>query len=264
MIVVKVGGEVLARNLNEIVESVGKRSHEGIVLVHGGGNIVTELCKRMGIETKFVTSPEGVRSRYTSRDEIEVYVMVMAGKINKRVVSQLSSRGIKSIGISGADGPTAIAERKDKIVIVDERGRKRVIDGGYTGRIVEIRKELINLLLDNGFTVVVAPIAVNEKGELLNVDADQMAFKLSSAIGAEKLVMLTDVPGVIIDNHVVKRIRACEASELTKKVGFGMNRKLMSAINAIDQGVGEVIISSGLVKDPLSCALAGDGTTISS
>jgi acetylglutamate/LysW-gamma-L-alpha-aminoadipate kinase len=263
MIVVKVGGEVLARNLDGIVESVGRRADRGIVLVHGGGIIVTELCKRMGVEPKFVTSPEGLRSRYTDRDEIEVYVMAMAGKINKRIVSGLLSRGVKSVGISGVDGPTAIAERKERIVIVDERGRKRVIDGGYTGRIVEIRTELIDLLLSNGFTVVIAPVAVDVKGNLLNVDADQMAFKLSSAVRADKLVMLTDVPGVLINNCVIERIRVHEVNEMTKRVGFGMNRKLMSAANAIEQGVKEVIISSGLVEDPLAHALAGGGTIIS-
>ncbi|MGC9021355.1 MAG: [LysW]-aminoadipate/[LysW]-glutamate kinase [Candidatus Methanodesulfokora sp.] len=264
MIVVKVGGEVLARNIDGIVDSVGRRAGEGIVLVHGGGNIVTELCKKMGIEPKFVISPEGLRSRYTDSDEMEVYVMAMAGKINKRVVSSLLSRGVKSVGISGVDGPTAIAERKERIIIVDERGRKRAIDGGYTGRIVEVRTELIDLLLNSGFTVVMAPIAVDKSGNMLNVDADQMAFKLSSAMRADKLVMLTDVPGVLIENNVVRRIRTCEMDELIKKVGFGMNRKLMSAANAIEQGVKEVIISSGLVKDPLANALAGGGTIISS
>lgn len=263
MIVVKVGGEVLARNIDGIVESIGRRAEEGIIMVHGGGNIVTEICRRMGIEPKFVVSPEGVRSRYTDRDEIEVYIMAMAGKINKRVVSGLISRGVKSVGISGADGPTAIAERKEKIVVVDERGRKRAIDGGYTGRIVKIRTELIDLLLNKGFTVVMAPIAVDERGDLLNVDADQMAFKLSSAVRADKLVMLTDVPGVLVDNNVVRRIRSHEVNEVIKRVGFGMNRKLMSAANAIEQGVKEVIISSGLVEDPLSNALAGGGTVIS-
>jgi len=265
MIVVKVGGNVIARNLSKVVESISRRAREGsLVVVHGGGSIVTDFCRRVGVEPKFVTSPDGVRSRYTDRDELEVYVMVMAGKINKEIVSGMVLRGVKSIGITGADGPTLIAERKKRIVVIDERGRKRVIEGGYTGRIVEVRADFINLLLGNGFTVVIAPIAIDNEGNLLNVDADQVAFKLSSALKVDKLIILTDVPGLLIDGNVVRSLNVSEVSSVISKVGTGMNRKLIEAVNAIESGVKEVVISSGLVDDPLTHALEGYGTVITS
>jgi malate dehydrogenase (oxaloacetate-decarboxylating) len=151
-----------------------------VIVVHGGGDEVTEMCKKLGIEPKFVISPEGIRSRYTDRDELEVYVMVMAGKINKLIVTKLNMLGVKAVGISGADGPTLIAERKKRIVIVDERGRKRVIGGGCTGRITYVEVRLLQILLDSGYIVVVAPIAINlSEGTMLNVDGDQVAYAIA-------------------------------------------------------------------------------------
>ncbi|MEM2376843.1 MAG: [LysW]-aminoadipate/[LysW]-glutamate kinase, partial [Sulfolobales archaeon] len=136
MYVVKVGGKVLDSNLVNVVASISRvASQNPLVVVHGGGNVVTKFCERLGVEPKFVTSPEGIRSRYTDKDELEVYVMVMAGKLNKEIVSGLVVRGVKAVGLTGADGPALLAERKKRIIIIDERGRKRVIDGGYTGKV---------------------------------------------------------------------------------------------------------------------------------
>ncbi|MEM0362034.1 MAG: [LysW]-aminoadipate/[LysW]-glutamate kinase [Sulfolobales archaeon] len=266
MYVVKVGGKVLEKNLLGVVESVSREaSKTPMVLVHGGGNVVTEYCRRLGIEPKFVTSPEGIRSRYTDRDELEVYVMVMAGKLNKGIVASLISKGVKAVGITGADGPTLIAERKKRIVIIDERGRKRVIDGGYTGRVVSVNSNLLRTFLGSGYTVVVAPIAVDVDGNMLNVDADQVAFNISSTLKVDKLVILTDVPGVLINGEVLKRIKADEVEEMVSKgmVGAGMNRKLIEAANSVRSGVGEVVIASGLVEDPLGEVLKGSGTVVS-
>ncbi len=264
MYVIKVGGKVLDRNLPKVVESISRElSKTPIVLAHGGGNVVTEYCRRLGVEPKFVTSPEGIRSRYTDRGELEVYVMVMAGKLNKEIVAGLVARGVKAVGITGADGPTLIAERKKRIVVIDERGRKRVIDGGYTGRVVSVNSDLLKTFLSNGYTVVVAPIAIDDEGNMLNVDADQVAFKISSTLRVDKLIILTDVPGVFVDGEVVKHIKADEVGDILSKVGAGMNRKLIEALNAIRSGVGEVVITSGIVEDPVGEVLRGNGTVVS-
>jgi len=263
MYVIKVGGKVIDKNLPGVIESVSKEAKNGpLIFIHGGGNVVTEYCKRIGIEPRFVVSPEGIRSRYTDRDELEVYVMVMAGKINKEIVSGLVLRGVKSVGISGADGPTLIAERKKRIIVVDERGRKRAIDGGFTGRIVSVDTRLIDSLLGSGYTIVMAPIAIDGEGNMLNVDADQVAFKVASSLRADKLVILTDVPGVMINNEVIRTINASEVGEIVPKVGAGMNRKLLEASNALMSGVKEVVIASGLTEDPVRDALNGKGTVL--
>ncbi len=263
VVVIKAGGKALNKNLGGIVEDLIKLSkRDEVVFIHGGGNVVTEMCRRLGIEPKFVTSPEGIRSRYTDESELRVYVMVMSGEINKALVSKLTASGVKAVGISGADGPTLVAERKKRIVIVDERGRKIAIDGGYTGRIVSVDTTLLKLLTSSGYVVVVSPIAVDPQGTLLNVDGDQAAYAIAVAMKAENLILLTDVEGVIIDGEVIKEIKSSEVNNVVNKVGAGMNRKLLLACKAVNEGVGKAVISSGLTNNPISDALTGKGSVI--
>lgn len=263
VIVVKVGGRALRSNIDGLTKDIARlQQHENIVFVHGGGDMVTEMCKKLGVEPKFVVSPEGIRSRYTDENELEVYIMVMAGKVNKLIVSKLIALNVKAIGISGADGPVLIGERKKKLVIVDERGRKRVIDGGYTGRIVRVEADLLRKLLSEGYVVVVAPIAIDSEGTLLNVDGDQAAYAIASTLRVDTLVILTDVEGVIVDGNVVRKIMVSQIDEMVKCIGFGMNRKVMLAKKSIEDGVGKVIISSGLSENPVTKALKGEGTII--
>ena len=264
MIVVKAGGRVLERNLDGVLKSLAKRSSEGmkIVFVHGGGDVVTRFEEKMGIEPKFVISPQGIKSRYTDERELEVYVMVMAGKLNKEIVAKLQSLGVEAIGLSGADGGLLRAERKKRIVIIDERGRKRAIQGGFTGSIKNVNTKLLEKLLNLGYLVVVSPIALGSEHELLNVDADQVAASIARAMKAEKLLILTDVEGVIIDGRIVSRISVGEVEELQPKIGVGMNRKVMMCARAVTEGVGAAIISSGLIDDPLLALEKECGTKI--
>uniref|UniRef100_A0A7J3ZL57 Putative [LysW]-aminoadipate/[LysW]-glutamate kinase n=1 Tax=Fervidicoccus fontis TaxID=683846 RepID=A0A7J3ZL57_9CREN len=264
-VVVKVGGRILKEGLDNILESVAGlyRSGYRVVFVHGGGDVVTEYCKKMGIESKFVVSPSGIRSRYTDRQELEVYVMVMAGLINKTVVARLERREVKAVGLCGADASIAEAERKKRILVVDEKGRKRIIEGGYTGRIVRVNTEIVETLLKQGYVPVVAPIAIGD-GELLNVDGDQMASRLAVGISADALVFLTDVPGIIYEGKLVRKLSTKEAEALAQKIGFGMNRKVMLAAEAVEQGVSRAIIASGMVDNPVERALRGEGSVIES
>ncbi|MEM1873721.1 MAG: [LysW]-aminoadipate/[LysW]-glutamate kinase, partial [Acidilobaceae archaeon] len=226
-----------------------------IVVVHGGGDIVSEYSKRMGVEPQIVVSPSGVRSRYTSREELEVYVMTMAGKINKEMVSRLVARGVRAVGVSGADGPTLLAERKERIIVVDERGRRRVLEGGYTGRIESVDASLLSSLIEKGYLVVVAPIAVSREGVLLNVDGDQAASRIAASLKASKLIALSDVDGLILEGSLVERVRVEELRSLLPRVGPGMNRKLLHVVEALEAGVGEAVIASGLGEKPVSRAL---------
>jgi acetylglutamate/LysW-gamma-L-alpha-aminoadipate kinase len=262
VIVVKVGGRALASNMENLARSVAARSGMGIVFVHGGGGLVTEYSERMGIRPTIVTSPSGIRSRYTDERELEVYTMVMAGKINKELTSAMQRFGAKAVGISGVDGGLLVAERKKRIVVIDERGRKRVIPGGYTGSIRRVNEGLLRILLDAGYTPVVAPLALGLEGELLNVDGDQAAASIAVALRAEQLVMLSDVEGVILNGRVVERFTASEAHQATQSIGPGMNRKLMLAADAARSGVGLVRIANGLGEDPLDCLDGGRGTVV--
>ncbi|TRM87730.1 acetylglutamate kinase, partial [Sulfolobus sp. A20-N-G8] len=216
MIVIKIGGRVVKNSLDKVVDDI-VNIKEKLILIHGGGDIVTEYSKKMGIEPTFVTSPEGIKSRYTSREELDIYVMTMS-LINKQIVSKLLSLGKNTIGISGVDGGLLIAERKKKIVIIDERGKKRLIDGGYTGKVKEIRGDVINNLLMLFDAIILSPFALDIEEKLpLNIDADQAAFAISKAVKPETLVMLSDVEGVLVDNKVINKLTAEEARELASK-----------------------------------------------
>ncbi len=264
-LVVKVGGRALRANMQEILRDLARLVLEAgrrAVLVHGGGDIVTEFSKKLGIEPKFVVSPSGIRSRYTSREELEVYVMVMAGKINKEIVGGLTALGVQAIGLSGADARLLEAERKKRIIIIDERGRKRVIEGGFTGKITRVNTGVAEKLLDLGYTLVVSPIAINSDGTLLNVDADQAACAIAGALRAEELVMLSDVDGLILDEKVVPKLGASEIESILPRVGVGMNRKLLMIREALAKGVGKAVIASGLVENPVTKALSGAGTVV--
>lgn len=262
MILVKAGGRALASNRNRILDSVAAKASLGVVFVHGGGDIVSAYEKKMGIEPKIVMSPSGVRSRLTDAEEIEVYAMVMAGKLGKEIAAYLNSRGVRAVNISGVDGAVVKAQRKKKIVVVDERGRKRIIDGGYTGTITEVDAKLIIELVNLGYLLVLSPVAIGDEGELLNVDGDSAAAAVASAVKVEKLYLLTDVEGVMLDGRLVEKMSAHEALNVVERIGPGMNRKVMMAAKAVQSGVKQVHICSGLVDDPIAEADGGKGTVI--
>lgn len=265
LLVVKIGGSLLESSipegfLGDVKNSLGRSR---LILVHGGGRIVTNLAAKLGKEQVFVTSPQGFRSRYTDKETVEIYAMGMAGLANKALVSALASRGIPAVGISGLDGPTIRARRKKDLIIVDERGRKKRIDGGYTGTIVEVDAKLLRALLDGGFLPVVAPLALGEEFEFLNVDGDRAAAQIAGAMGADALVLLTDVKGLILDGELVPKLTRGEAEAILGKVGPGMITKVHAAIQAIERGVKRVVIASGQEPEPIRSAVElGMGTVI--
>jgi len=260
MIVVKAGGRVIKNNFDNVIKSI-INVNDKVIFVHGGGDQVTETSKKLGVEPKFVISPEGIKSRYTTKEELEVFIMVMS-LISRQALAKISSHK-KAIAITGADGEAVIAERKKKIIIIDERNRKRIIDGGYTGKIKSVNVDLFKNLLSQFDVIIVAPLAYDkEEGTLLNVDGDQMAFAIASSLKSDVLILLTDVEGVLVDNKVVPKLSVAEAKELSKKVGTGMNRKLLMSTEAIENGVKKVIISSGLSPSPIEDALKDKGTVV--
>ena len=262
--VLKVGGTVLDEGFTEsFIEDIKRNlSQTRIVLVHGGGNKVTQIASKMGKEQKFLVSPEGFRSRYTDRDTMEIFTMVMAGKINKRIVSSFLAHGIQAVGITGIDGGSVKASRKRRIVAVDQTGRKRLVDDSYTGKIESIDIKLLSLLLENGYTPVVAPIVISDEFEELNVDGDRMAAHIAGSLRAERLVLLTDVEGLVLNGKLIPRLTLQEAESTLSAIGKGMITKIHAAIEAVKLSVGEAVIMSGLQEDPISKSLSGTSGTV--
>lgn len=236
-------------DLKEIIKD------HSVILVHGGGVEVTEIASKLGKEQKFIMSPDGFRSRYTDKETVEIYTMVMAGKLNKQIVLALEAQGINAVGLSGLDSGILRAERKTKLVAVDERGRKKVIDGGYTGKITQVNTGILSLLLGEGYLPIVTPIALSQAYDPLNVDGDRTAAILAGALKADKLILLTDVEGVVLNGVCVSKFSSTMVREVLPTIGGGMSTKVHAGLEALDQGVKEVLVTSGLVKQPITLAL---------
>jgi len=263
MIVIKIGGSIVEGLHSSILDDFSELyKKEKIVVVHGGGKDVTNIATQMGKEQKFIVSPEGKQSRYTDKETSMIFTMVMSGKVNKNITAMLSSKGIPSVGITGIDGETIRAVRKKKLVILNEKGRKMVIDGGYTGKVSDIDPKLISVLLDNGYLPVVSPIALGEDYEFLNIDGDRAAANIAGALKSDIVIFITNVSGLMMEEKLVNNLTLEEASKLLPKIGPGMEKKVLASTEALTLGVKKTIIASGLVKNPILSALAHNNCTV--
>lgn len=256
VIVVKYGGaafddELLspsaARNLTDLAHS-GRR----LLLVHGGGRAVTEEAARRGIPTRFV---DGLR--VTDRDMLDVVRTVMVGRINKDLVGQLGRGGVRAIGLSGEDGAliTARAVRRDGGV-----------DLGYVGEPAEVRTDVLHMVWQAGMVPVVASVAADEAGVPHNINADSAAASLAAALGAERLVYVTDVDGLRKDpadpDSRILGLSSLELDELlrTRPPAGGMLPKLTAALGALRSGVRQVRIVGAREEDAVLLAATTDST----
>jgi [amino group carrier protein]-L-2-aminoadipate 6-kinase len=264
IVVVKIGGtegvdfSAVCRDAAGLV-SQGKR----LVLIHGGSAEANALGEALGHPPRFITSPSGFTSRYTDRRTLEIYVMAVNGKINTLLTEQLQTLGVNAFGLSGLDGRLMEATRKDAIQSV-ENGKRIVVRDDFTGKIEKVNASIIDALLDSGFTPVVAPLAVSAKGEALNVDGDRAAAMIAAALGAEMLILLTAVPGLMSafpdERSLIRTVGRGQFEQVMSYAQGRMKKKVLGAEEALKGGVGKVVISDGRIKGPISGALAGAGT----
>ena len=267
MIVVKAGGSS-GTNFETICTDVAKLVNcgERLVLAHGGSNETNIISEQLGHPPRFVTSSSGHVSRYTDRETLEIFVMVTAGRINKLFVERLQQLGVNAIGLSGVDGRLMEGQRKSTLCIIED-GKRKVLRGDYSGKIEKVNVSLLNTLIDAGYTPVIAPVAISYEGEAVNVDGDRAAASLAAALGAESLIILTNVPGLLREfpdeSTLITRIPAADAEAYLDKYAKGrMKKKVLGAIEALREGVGQVILADGRIENPVSNALAENGTVI--
>ena len=197
VLVVKVGGgagvdgEAVCRDVAQLVAS-----GQPVVLVHGASAATDALAARTGLPSRQLVSPSGHVSRYTDPETLEIYVAAAAGQVNKTLVARLQSLGCNAAGLSGVDGGLLVAQRKGAVRTV-ENGRQRVVRDDYTGQLQSANGGLLRLLLEAGYTPVVAPVALGTEGERLNVDGDRAAAQIAAALAAPALVILSNVPGLL-------------------------------------------------------------------
>lgn len=243
------------------------KSEVRLVFVHGGSAEANALGEALGSPPKFITSPSGYTSRHTDRRTLEIFMMAVNGKVNSLLVEHLQRLGIPAFGLSGIDGGVLQARRKDAIQSV-ENGKRKVIRDDYTGKIERVNAALLNLLLNTGYLPVVAPLAISEKGEALNVDADRAAAMIAAALNAEMLILLTAAPGLLQnfpdEASLIQTLPQNRLPVAFEAAQGRMKKKVLGAEEALSGGVERVIIADGRVSSPISAALSGKGTTIHS
>ncbi len=232
MEVVKVGGAVL-----DDIEKFDKVLNSDII-VHGGSDYVNDLFKRLGEDIKMVQSLSGVEFRYTPKEDMEIFLMAMM-KANKEIVSYLQSNGISAIGLSGLDSGIIKAKRKELLKAVID-GKKKVIRDDQSGKITQINEEDIKNIEKIGFPVI-APIAMGESSQPLNIDGDKLAYSISSKIQAEKLTFLSNT-AFLANNEIIDEINIDNLDEYKEFARGGMKRKIMMAEKALEDRVNKVSI----------------------
>ena len=263
MITIKIGGSVVDGLHPSTIQDIKKIAESNkVIIVHGGGKEVTRVCEQLGKKPIFVKSPSGIQSRYTDKETVEIFTMVMAGRINKSIVQMLQSAGINAIGLSGVDAKLLIAQRKKRLLITNDKGRKQFIEGGYTGKIQTVNSALIKTLIDGGMTPVISPIAISEEYEFLNVDGDRAAAYVAGNTGCDKVLFVTNVDGLILNDKLVTELTRDDADKLRPQIGPGMEKKILASVEALDMGVHTALIASGLKENPISKAIACNGCTI--
>ena len=238
-----------------LLHSVGIRP----VMVHGGGPEINAMLKKVGIESQFV---QGLR--VTDEQTMEIAQMVLLGKLNTEMVSLLNRFGGKSVGLSGKDARLLRAVKKP-MKMPNSLGKMEDVDLGYVGEIQSVTPDILNTLLEQGYIPVVSPVASGDDGETYNVNADTAAGKIAEALKADKLLLLTDVRGILRDvknpDSLISTISKADVGELIKQgiINGGMVPKVEGAVSALEGGVGSVHILDGRLSHAILLELFTDG-----
>ncbi|MDR2624654.1 MAG: acetylglutamate kinase [Methanobrevibacter sp.] len=256
-IMIKYGGQAMIDDdgMSSTVEDIALLKYVGMqpIIVHGGGLEITRSMNKLGKEPKFI---QGLR--ITDEETMEIIKMVLVGKINTNIVSKLGLHGGKGIGFSGKDTSLITACKKAPQKIKNNKtGEEVIIDLGLVGEIKSINPEIIELLTANHYIPVISPIGIDFHGDTLNLNADTVAGELASELNAEKLIILTDVPGVLEDpkdsETLIRKINLDDIDDLVARgiIGGGMIPKIETCVNAIKGGVKSAHIIDGRIKHSL-------------
>lgn len=207
-----------------------------IIIVHGGGKDITELANTLNIESKFVDG-----QRYTDKQMIDVVLMVLAGKLNKEIVNLINTNGGNAVGLCGVDNGLLKAKQNTEK------------DLGLVGEVQFVNTAFLNLLVQNGMMPVISPLAVGEDNAILNINADLAAGAIAAELKAEKLVYLSDIEGVLVDQKLISSLTNSEAESLIERgsIHGGMIPKVRSAFSTLNRGVRKVHIIDGRIKHSL-------------
>ena len=266
-IVVKYGGSVGDDELHNFARDVVLMKYVGMhpVVVHGGGPQIGNHLDKLGIKTEFIAG-----LRVTDEQTMEVAEMVLVGKINQQIIEAIHYMGGKAVGTSGKEGKMILARKMDLKKFAREHGVKipKGADLGMVGEVESVNPDLIKVLETSGYIPVIAPIGFDEYGRTYNINADHVAGKIAGALNAAKLILMTNVSGIMDKKKIlISTLTETEAKKLIKKetISSGMIPKVMCAIEALHDGVEKVHIIDGTIEHALILEVftdSGIGTEI--
>jgi acetylglutamate kinase len=248
-VVIKYGGHAMteARLANGFAEDIVLLKSIGLapVIVHGGGPQIGQALERQGVVSRFVRG-----MRVTDAETMDVVEMVLGAKINKTIVGMIHGHGGKAVGLTGKDGHLLVAE-KMKVRVKEEGKRATLVDVGQVGRVKQVNPEILQRIVGTDFIPVIAPIGIDEQGRSYNINADLAAAEIAKALGAAKLLLLTDVAGIKDGGGQIQPLLSAAAAKRQVRAGTiaeGMVPKVECAIDALTHGVRQVHIIDGRVS----------------
>jgi len=266
-IVVKYGGHAMVDETlkKDFANDITLLKYIGVnpVVVHGGGPQINKVLDAMGITSTFIRG-----MRYTDDKTMDVVEMVLGGKVNKDIVAGINRQGGKAVGLTGKDGMLITAEKMTIYYQEDENKPPEIIDPGMVGNVSNINPEIIHTLTAKGFIPVIAPVGFGKNGETYNINADVVASKVASALDAERLILVTDVDGVLdMDKKLISSVDAAAIKDMiiAGQIKGGMIPKVECALDAVKNGVKKAHIINGKVSHAVLLELftdSGIGTQV--
>ena len=265
--VIKFSGKVTEdrENLASLAEEIALLHQVGIrvCVVHGGGKQLTELADKLGVEQTVI----GGR-RVTNDETLDLAKMVFGGKINTEILAQFRRRGIHAVGISGIDGGIVQAvKRPPREVTNKTTGITETVDFGHVGDVVEIDASLVNTMLDNGYLPIISSLGADDEGRVFNINADTIASELAVDLGAEKLILLSDVNGIYLDaddeSTKIPRLTVADAMQMIESGAAtgGMIPKLENLTSLVSRGVSSAHVVSGTQRNAILAEVFTDEGT---
>lgn len=268
VIVIKYGGNSMvdSDSITDFLKQIVYLNKLGmkVILVHGGGPEISSLMEKLNMKPMFI---DGLR--VTDEETLNIVKMVLIGKINKELVSILSTLGGKAVGISGIDGNLLVSSKK--LIKRTENGEIKTIDAGYIGEVKKVNTDILNMMLDNDIIPVIAPVGIGENGESYNVNGDDASSGIAAAMKAHVFALVSNIDGVYRDinnkSSKIPKLNISNAELLIKDgvINGGMIPKIKCSIEALKKGVKSVFIISSLIEDNLIKNVIGTkmtGTTI--
>jgi acetylglutamate kinase len=259
-VVVKYGGHAMGDRAaaEDFAEDIVLLELAGVkpIVVHGGGPQIGRMLDKLGIKSEF---KDGLR--VTDAATVEIVEMVLAGSINKQIVGWLAAEGGRAVGLCGKDGNMVVAERLKRTVVDPDSQIEKIVDLGFVGEPKHVNREILDKILGAELIPVLAPVAIGDDGQTYNVNADTFAGAIAGAMRAKRLLLLTDVPGVLDkDKKLIPELTVdqCRALIADGTVTGGMIPKIETCIYALDQGVEAVVILDGKVPHAVLLELLTD------